>query len=93
MNVINWIKGTQVCRNLRLTNILYSITNVLESYDTFSCRHVYGEINKEVDKASKEGLLLTLGQWKIKEQVDGAAHDFTTDPSLKGLLSFDTLML
>ena len=67
MNVVNWIKGTQMCRNLRLANILSSITTVLDSYDTFSCRHVYRGGNREADKASKEGLLLMLGQWNINE--------------------------
>ena len=51
LNVINWIKGTQQCMHLILTNILLSIREVQNTFDTFSCRHVYRENNKEVDKA------------------------------------------
>ena len=67
VNVINWIKKTQVCRNLRLDNILSSILDILDAFDSFSCSHVYRENNQEADKASKEGLLLTLAQWGICE--------------------------
>ena len=74
-----------MCRNLRLHNILSSITDVLESYDTFSCRHVYREINREADKASKEGLQLTMGQWKIRELLDGTIHEYYHRPFIEGV--------
>ena len=61
LNVINWIKGTQQCMHLRLANILLSIREVQNTFDTFSCCHVYRENNKEADKSSKEGLQLALG--------------------------------
>ena len=80
MNVINWIKRSQMCRNLRLANILASISDIIGSYDSFSSRHVYRENNREVDKASKEGLLLMMGQWKIIEQVDGAPLEYYHRP-------------
>ena len=67
MNVINWIKETQMWGNMRLSNILSSITDILDSYDAFPRRHVLRENNREVENALKEGLLLTLGQWKINE--------------------------
>ena len=51
MNVINWTKGTQHCRNIRTTNILTSIKEVLNSFVSFSCRHVYKNNNKEADKS------------------------------------------
>ena len=37
----------------------------------------------EADKASKEGLLLTLGQWKILELVDGGAHEYYHRPFIE----------
>ena len=67
MNVINWTMGTQMCRNLLLTNMLATISDIIGSFDSFSCRHVYREVNREADKASKEGLRLTKGQWKVFE--------------------------
>ena len=71
--------------NMRLSNILSSITDILDSYDAFSCRHVYRENNKEANKASKEGLLLTLVQWKINEQVDGAAREYYNRLFIEGV--------
>ena len=41
------------------------------------------EINREADKALKESLLLTLVQWKILEQVDGAAHEYYHKPFIE----------
>ena len=58
LNVINWINQIQECRHLRLAHIIYSIRQLLLHYNSFSCRHVYRENNKEADKASKEGLRL-----------------------------------
>ena len=58
MNVINWVKKTQVCRHLGLENILISIAELIGSLDSFSCSHVYRENNREADMASKEGLPL-----------------------------------
>ena len=83
MNVINWTMGTQMCRNLLLTNMLATISDINGSFDSFSCRHVYREVIKEADKALKEGLLLTLGQWKVLEQVDGDAHEFYHRPFIE----------
>ena len=56
LNVINWIKRIQHCRDLRLENILLSILAVINSYDSFSCEHVYKENNCQADNASKSGL-------------------------------------
>ena len=85
MNVINWIKETQMWGNMRLSNILSSIIDILDSYDDFSCRHVYRENNREANKASKEGLLLMLSQWKIQEWVDGSAHEYYHRPFIEGV--------
>ena len=71
MNVINWTNQTQACRNVRLANILHYIQTVIQTFDSFSCRHVYRENNQKADQASKEGLLLELGTWKVKEERDG----------------------
>ena len=62
MNVINWIKGTQQCRILRLENVLRSAREILSSFDFFSCQHIYRENNVEVDVASKVSLFLEMGQ-------------------------------
>ena len=53
MNVINWVKKTHVCKNLRLENILTSIADIIDTFDSFSCSHVYRENNREADLASK----------------------------------------
>ena len=84
MNVINLTKGIQLCINLRLANILTSIVAVLDTYASFSCRHVYRENNKEADKALKEGLQLALGQWKIQEMIEDTVHEYYHKPFIEG---------
>ena len=76
LNVINWINQTQECRHLRLAHIIYSIWQLLLRFDSFSCRHVYRENNKEADKASKEGLRLAASTWMVKETNDGRTQEF-----------------
>ena len=84
MNVINWIKGIQHCRDMILDNILLSILAVIESYDIFSWEHVYKENNRSTDIALKAGLQLALGQWKIREQIDNTFHEYYHHPFIKG---------
>ena len=85
MNVINWTKGIQLCTNIRLSNILASIKEVLDTYVSFSCRHVYRENNRKVDKASKEGLQLALGQWNIREPKEDTVHEYYHRPFIEGV--------
>ena len=83
MNVINWTKGTQHCRNIRLANILTSIKEVLNSFVFFSCCHVSRDNNKEADKVSKEGLQMAFEIWKIREHRDGSTQEFYHRPFIK----------
>jgi len=80
MNVINWISLTQDCRNRSLDSVLYSIRAVLQNFETFSCRHVFRENNRIADLASKEGLSMVLGQWKIAETRDGTTQEYYHRP-------------
>ena len=86
MNVINWIKGFQLCYNLRLDKIISSIRAILDTYVSFSCQHVYRENNQKVDRASKEGLHLEVGRWKIREYLDNVAHEFYHRPFIDGVV-------
>jgi ribonuclease HI len=76
MVVINWIRKSQACHNIRLAPLLDEVFTILESYRLLSFRHVYRERNQSADKLSKEGLQLVLGQWKIKEFNAGTVHEF-----------------
>ena len=80
MNVINWINLTQECRHMRLAHVILSIRQLLQHLNTFTCRHVYRENNKEADKASKEGLRLAEGIWLVKEMVNGRQQAFYHRP-------------
>ena len=60
-HVINWINGTQRCNNIRLANIVEDIKTLQKVFYSFSCQHVYREINEEVDRASKEGTHMEVG--------------------------------
>ena len=83
MNVINWINQIQECRHLRLAHIIYSIRQLLLRYNSFSCRHVYRENNKEADKASKEGLQLEEGILLVKEFSNGSLQAFYHRPFIE----------
>ena len=85
LNVINWIKQIQECRNLRLMNLLSSIRLILMRYDSFSCRHVYRANNIAADSASKEGLQKALGTWHVKELLDGRSQHYYHRPFIEGL--------
>ena len=80
MNVINWKRGIHQCRNLRLANLLSSTREVLHGFDSFSCRHVYRENNQKVDQASKEGLQMAMGTWKVKEFREGMTQEYYHRP-------------
>ena len=80
LNVINWVKKIQTCSNLLLCNILLSIWEVMESFDMISFTHVYRENNCQVDFASKVGLLLDPGVWKVKERLGDQAFEYCHRP-------------
>jgi ribonuclease HI len=86
MNVINWIKSTQRCTITRLVNILEDIKTLQTSFDTFTCRHVYRERNKEADRRSKEGVQLAMGQWKVTEMQNGHQTGIFT-PTFYGMIT------
>ena len=83
LNVINWINQTQDCRHLRLSHIIYSIRQLLQRLDSFTCRHVYRENKKEADKASKDGLRLAEGYWTVKETHNGRLQAFYHKPYME----------
>ena len=76
LNVINWVKRIQTCRDLLLFNILRTIWDVMESFELVTYTHVYRENNCQADSTSKEGLLLDLGVWKVKEQIADVAYEY-----------------
>lgn len=83
LNVINWIRQTQDCRNIAIGNILAATRMVIQRFDSFSCKHVFRENNKEADKASKDGLSMAFGSWKIKELRDGQSTEFYHRPFIE----------
>ena len=82
--MINWVKRIQACRDLFLQNILLSIWDIIDSYDSIICTHVYRENNCQADTASKEGLQLVAGAWKIKERLEDVVSEFYHHPFIKG---------
>ena len=76
LNMINWIKGIQICRVLLLQNLFRSIGVILCSFASFSCQHIYRENKEKADQASKRGLLLDEGIWRIREHLDGVISEY-----------------
>ena len=82
MVVINWLNKTQKCRNATL-DVLYEETcKSLSFFESISFKHLYRELNEEVDKISKAGLKLQQGHWKILEVRDLEAMAYPHRPSL-----------
>ena len=79
--VINGVKRIRTCSDLLLYKILLSIWEVMESFDLISFTHVYRENNCQADSASKEGLLLDPGVWKVKERLGDVAFEYYHCPS------------
>ena len=50
------------------------------TFDLITYTHVYRENNSQADSASKEGLLLDLGVWKVKERLGDAAFEYYHRP-------------
>ena len=65
---------------MRLAHVILSIRQLLQRLNTFTCRHVYRENNKEANKASKEGFRLAEGIWLVKEMVNGRQQAFYHRP-------------
>ena len=58
---------------------------MIETYASFNCQHVYRENNWQADKASKAGLQLKVGRWKIVESLDGIVHEYYHRPFIEGV--------
>jgi ribonuclease HI len=58
MNVVNWVRKAQRCQNILLQPLLDEIFIYLNSFDSFSVKHIYREHNTEADSLSKDGIQL-----------------------------------
>jgi hypothetical protein len=76
MIVMNWIMKSPKFHNIRRIPILDEVFNILDSFDSFSIRHVYKERNMEAYSLSKARLSLDHGQWRIKETKDGTHYKY-----------------
>ena len=52
----------------------------MEFFDLITFIHVYRENNYQADVASKAGLLLDLGVWKVKERLGDQAFKYYHRP-------------
>ena len=52
----------------------------MESFELITYTHVYRDNNSQADSASKEGLLLDPGVWKVKEWLGDAAFEYYHRP-------------
>lgn len=62
MVVLNWIRKTQQCHNIRLLPILEEAFITLASCENYSVQHVYMERNTAANALSKAGLQLDFRQ-------------------------------
>ena len=64
----------------------------MESFDFISCSHVFRENKCQADSASKEGLQLDTGVWKIKERLDDVVSQFYHRPFIEGAVVWDCFL-
>jgi ribonuclease HI len=83
MNVINWTRKHQTCHNIFLCPILEEIFSLLDTFDTVVISHVYRDMNLVADSLSKEGLLLSQGQWHITETKGEDTNAFYHRPFIE----------
>ena len=58
----------------------------MDSFDLITSTHVYRENNCQVDLASKEGLQLDAGVWKINERLNDDVFEFYHHPFIGGVV-------
>jgi hypothetical protein len=64
--------------------ILEEIYRLMDTFDTLVISHVYRDRNMVADSLSKDGLLLSLGQWHITEKKRGRHKCFFSSPVYRG---------
>jgi ribonuclease HI len=82
MVIINWIRKSQKCHNMRLFPLLVEVFLILDTYSNLSIHHLYRERNKAVDKLY-EGILLAHGQWHIVESKEGSNFEYYHHPFIE----------
>jgi ribonuclease HI len=70
LNVINWVRKSQQCRNIHLLPILEEVQRLVGSFDTLTVHHVFRERNMVTDQPSKGGVQMGHGQWLITEDEE-----------------------
>jgi hypothetical protein len=83
MNVINWAIKHQICHKNFLSPILEDIYRLMDMFDTLVISHVYRDMNMVADSMSKDGLLLSLGQWHITEKKGEDTNVFFHQPFIE----------
>ena len=65
----------------------------MESFDLITYTHVYKENNYQEDSASKEGLLLDPGVWKVKERIGEATFKYYHHPFFDVVVAWTPIFL
>ena len=67
---IDWANGQLQINAPHLQHLLRAIRDQMHNFDTISFQHIYRELNVDVDKLSKEALLLPPGLMEVKEYAE-----------------------
>jgi len=89
MTVLNWIWKIQKCHNILSLPLLEEVTRFLDSFDSFSVKHVYRERNFEANSLSKVTTQITFGHWLISETKGKESYDFYHRHFIEGMSSID----
>lgn len=73
--VVDWINGKSEIQVACLAARKAQVREFLAGLDWFSCKHIYRELNSEVDKLSKEALELQDGTFCFQEFYEGRSME------------------
>lgn len=80
--VINWVNNIQQCCNIHIVHILEELQSIKLSILHVTCTHIHRDMNKAIDRLSKEGLKIVWGLCHIEERLNGHHYSYYHRPFL-----------
>jgi ribonuclease HI len=83
MVIINWIRKSQKCHNIRLLPLLDEVFLILDTYSNFSIHHVYRERNRATTNSLRRVFSWLMGKWHIVESREGSNFEYYHRPFIE----------
>lgn len=76
----NWLNNASICHAFSLRHILDEAKQLITTFESFVCQHIYREQNTTADQLSKEAAHRIGEDWWIQEEVDGTFYQYYHRP-------------